>query len=243
MSDTNQSTGHDAGQICSIKFEGRVVQAAVDHPNDQLQTKHRLGLFYEIEQLIQHRNLIFHFSTVLDVGANVGNHSLFYGAYTSASLIYPFEPNPVAYRVLKKTVALNNLGGKINDAHLGLAIGASEGTVYVGGEYENNLGARFLTAGPVSQKAENVRCVTLDSLQIEGPVSLIKIDIEGMEIAALMGAQSLIRTHRPAIAVEVNEKNEVAFWKWVEEANYEVINMFHESRRVRNYIMIPRRVD
>ncbi len=239
MSEANQS--NEPGQIYTLNFEGRSVRAVVDHPNDQLQGQHRWGLFYEIEQLVAHRNLIFHFSTVLDIGANVGNHSLFYGAYTTASRIYPFEPNPVAFNVLKKNMALNNLTTKVNESYLGFAIGEEEGTVYVGGEYENNLGARFLTRAPNSPEAESVRCITLDSVAIEGPVSFMKIDIEGMEIAALNGAKTLIRTHRPSIAVEVNEINEIAFWRWVDEANYHVINMFHESARVRNYIMIPGR--
>jgi FkbM family methyltransferase len=240
MSVTDASRDGDE-QAFNVTFEGRTVRMAVENPEDQLQALHRYGRFYEIEQLIQHRSLVFHHSTILDVGANVGNHTVFYAAHTTAHRIYPFEPMPAAIRVLKKSIALNGFGDRVDTSFLGLAIAESERTAYVAGEIKNNLGGTYLSPVAYSPDAQSLPCTSLDSLTIEGPVSLIKIDVEGMELAALKGARSLIEIHRPSIAVEVNERNEAEFWQWVDSAEYHVINMFHESHRVRNYIMVARR--
>lgn len=241
MSHDIQGTETTQEQICTVKFGDRAVRMAVENPNDQIQDQHRWGLFYEIDQLVEHRKLIFHHSTILDVGANVGNHSLFYATCTTARLIYPFEPNPDAYRLIKKSIALNDAQDKFDLSYLGQAVGETRGTIYMGGEVENNLGATFFTDHPQTDGAATMQCFPLDDLDIRGDVSFIKIDVEGMEIPVLKGAASLIAKHRPSIAIEVNDRNEVPFWQWVDEANYHVIDMIYESLHVRNYIMVARR--
>lgn len=44
--------------------------------------------------------------------------------------------------------------------------------------------------------------ITLDDLTLDMPVSLLKIDIEGMELDALLGASGMLRECRPAVYVE-----------------------------------------
>jgi FkbM family methyltransferase len=226
-----------------VTFENERVQFAVGNPDDQLQSLHRSGYFYEIEQLIQQRNLIYYESTVLDLGANTGNHSIFYAKYTRAARVYAFEPDATAIRLLRKTVEANAFQGKIDLCHLGVAIGDAAGTVYLGGQPENNLGGTYFVPVRYFDDALAVTCVPLDSLALAGPISLIKIDVEGMEMAVLAGAKILIEEHRPSIAIEIHERNERRFWDWVEQNQYQVINLYRESQSLRNYVIIPRGVD
>jgi FkbM family methyltransferase len=226
--------------VFPVSFQNRKVYFAVDNPNDQLQAQHILGNFYKIEQLLTHKNLIFHGSTVLDLGANVGNHTIFYGLFTTASLIYAFEPNPPAFNLLEKSVDINSLRKKIDLSYLGFAVGAAAGTAYVAGSPENNLGGTYLSPVRYFDDAAEFRCVSLDELSFSGRISFMKIDVEGWELAVLDGAASLIKEHRPSIAVEINQRNDVQFWNWLESNNYHVINLFYESVGVRNYIIIPR---
>lgn len=45
---------------------------------------------------------------------------------------------------------------------------------------------------------------SLDSTDLEGPISLFKIDVEGMEADVLAGAASTLRRDRPRLIVEVH---------------------------------------
>lgn len=56
---------------------------------------------------------------------------------------------------------------------------------------------------------------------------------------ALAGASQLLHDHRPALAVEVDQLNETAFWKWAALHGYRPIGAFFDYIQVRNYLLIP----
>jgi FkbM family methyltransferase len=225
---------------CPVHFEGRQVAFAVANRHDIIQGRHASGAFYEIEQLIAHRNLIWYGASVLDIGANVGNHSIFYAMFSKALAVYPFEPNPNARRLLLESVRLNHLHDRVRLDYAELAVGAASGEIGIGEEIENNLGATYMTARPPDGAGRLARCVALDDLAIPFRVSFVKLDIEGWELAALEGAKGFIAAQRPAMAIEVNEHNERGFWRWVDEANYAPIGCYQDTDAVKTYVMIPR---
>ena len=49
----------------------------------------------------------FKAGVILDVGANIGNHTCFFARYFNQ--VIAFEPNPVAYRILQANIGLNRL--------------------------------------------------------------------------------------------------------------------------------------
>ncbi len=57
-----------------------------------------------------------------------------------------------------------------------------------------------------------VRCVPLDEMLADCEASLIKMDIEGSELQALVGAQSTIRRHVPALSICLYHRQE-DLWK------------------------------
>lgn len=71
----------------------------------------------------------------------------------------------------------------------------------------------FLSIGTVSshivlqEKTEKIRVVALDSCVVE-PVTFIKLDIEGAELEALKGAESIIKRDRPRLAICLYHKPE-----------------------------------
>jgi precorrin-6B methylase 2 len=78
----------------TVIFEGISATFEIDNPRDHVQESLVRGTFYELHQLLLHRHLIPMHSTVIDIGANCGNHTIFYARHTNACKIYPFEPNP-----------------------------------------------------------------------------------------------------------------------------------------------------
>jgi FkbM family methyltransferase len=211
----------------------REIVFSLDDPLDVVQRRLARGIYYEMDQLQAHKELIFTGSTVLDVGANVGNHTVYY-SMTRAGRVYPFEPNPRPRELLARTVQTNGLDN-VDLSYLALGLGASPTELFVGTSPRHNLGMTKLTTE--GQMAVEVR--PLDHLDFEGPISLLKIDTEGMEMEVLAGAQHLIDTHRPGIAVEVDRQNYDDFWVWLEHNRYQVIRLIRPNKGNENFICIP----
>ena len=99
---------------------------------------------------------------------------------------------------------------------------------------DHNLGGTTLAY----DEAGSIIVAPLDDLQFEGPLSLLKIDVEGGELDVLVGAEKLISKWRPAIAIEVQRENEATFWAWTRERGYQPISAFFDYVGVRNYVLI-----
>ena len=132
--------------------------------------------------------------TVLDIGANVGNHSVFFATVCGAKVL-AIEPNIDNYLVLQK----NSEGKSIIPVRI---------LIGNGGEYSNiqttarNMGAiKFILKddGNLGDLAYR-----LDGFGFQN-VALIKIDVEGMELDVLEGARKLIDLCHPAIMIEVSD--------------------------------------
>ena len=66
----------------------------------------------------------------------------------------------------------------------------------------------FGPASHIGNGNHEVECATLDSMLDEVPVTFIKMDIEGSELAALAGAQQLIRKYSPILAICVYHRQD-----------------------------------
>lgn len=226
--------------VAKVMFEGRELSFLIDNKADHIQAFHANGLFYEIRQLLYHRDLIPRWTTVLDVGANVGNHTLFYANYTDAKMIYCFEPNPKARSILEYNINLNSSSkNKICRDYINYGISNKPSRLQIFSGPDNNLGATRLVPGLGAADEETIECVRIDDLAIDGHVSFIKIDVEGMEMDALSGAKSTIEKFRPVIAIEISESNEPAFWEWVKISRYSVVGAFFDYLHLKNYVLIP----
>ena len=79
---------------------------------------------------------------------------------------------------------------------------------------------------------------TLDSM-VSGPVDLLKIDVEGMEMSVLAGAERLIRQSRPLIYIEIANANTPALMEWLGTAGYCVQRIFTDKGHA-NYLLAPK---
>jgi FkbM family methyltransferase len=127
-----------------------------------------------------------------DIGAHVGNHSLFLAAVCGLT-VCAFEPHPVSYRMLTENVALNP----------GIAVRTWQ--VAAGADWGR---ARFSGRMTLKLDRGNVPVAPLDVLITPRDVAVVKVDVEGMEPEALAGMRGhLARTH-PIVYAETH--NEVA---------------------------------
>lgn len=137
-------------------------------------------------------------SLCIDVGANIGNHSLFFSKYFSS--VWSFEANPLTYKLLE-----------INTMNTGNITTYLHGISDISGEKlaikcdNANIGGSCLVPA-ITHSSENQSYVTtkrLDDLILPtSMVSLIKLDVEGYESKCLRGSTNLIKANKPIILIE-----------------------------------------
>lgn len=127
-------------------------------------------------------------------------------ALTDGALLHTFEPNPVARQAAQYTIGLNGLDNVVmNDC----AVGDRPGELHLKVNKANgaSMAARAKIVETAS-KGETIstRVKTLDSIVApDRSVSLLHLDIEGHEWAALLGAQKIIASNMPHIIIEAEK--------------------------------------
>lgn len=184
----------------------------VDHPfyglvsgfaADEIIFRHiQKGLIWEPNIVDAIQALVRPGSTCLDVGANIGLHTIAMRMAEPTSSVISFEPNPYIYPVLHKnlkcdsmvTVRQIGLGKKKTDLFARSITGSN-----------NPGGARLFDYQMDSSSSEQdlkVDVLPLDLLNIDD-ISVIKIDVEGMEMDVILGAKKTIKKQRPALIIEI----------------------------------------
>jgi FkbM family methyltransferase len=136
-----------------------------------------------------------HLGLVLDIGANIGNHALFFAPH--AREVWAFEPNPRTGALLALNAAL---AANVRVFPFGLSDEAGSATLHVPAD---NIGMATLQPGAQGQA---VACTLQRLDEVPGlaqeRVVLVKIDVEGHEAAALRGGLQMLRRERPVVVFE-----------------------------------------
>lgn len=149
-------------------------------------------------------------SLVLDIGANIGAHTLHL-----ASLVGPkgrvmaFEPTDFAFRKLRRNLDLNpSLASRVEAFHCFLT--ASDGASVPSAIYsswpltiEAGLHAKHLGR---EMQTESAQARSLDSIlseRADRKVQLVKLDVDGYECDVLRGATTMLRKDRPIFVMEL----------------------------------------
>lgn len=147
--------------------------------------------------------------TVYDVGAFHGLLTLFFAA--RAKSVVCFEPNTRNYNRLMENLKLNGLS---NVQVRKTGVGSRRETLRLvgsplmpGGSSVDGKAAQELLRAGIDTVVEEIPIVPLDEEILEAGLpapDFIKIDIEGWEIEALRGARNTLRTHKPALFLEMH---------------------------------------
>lgn len=179
-----------------VTYDGREYLFAHDDPSDHIFSIMRNSKsFYELPLLDALASLLPLGSTVVDVGANIGTHSVFFAGAMGCKVV-AIEANPKAVSLLRRNAQLNGLAERIEIREC--AIGADRRKGHLVGLSEHNLGIACVRADPNG----TIEILPLDHLRIEGDIGLLKVDVEGMEYDVLLGAMQLLNRCRPMLVVE-----------------------------------------
>ncbi|EAQ02000.1 hypothetical protein OB2597_20286 [Pseudooceanicola batsensis HTCC2597] len=209
----------------------------VTNPNDLIQMTHLRGEFFEADSLSKLKKLIKAPNPrIVEVGANIGNHVVWYARHLAAERIYPVEPNPEALSILNENIDANGIRARIDTRGMGYGAGKDSGTFRTQTDNADNLGATRL----VADAEGGIETRTLDQLLGDETVDFIKIDAEGMELDVLEGAQALIARDRPVIWVEVLRENMLGFaQKWCRAAGYRIVDSTPYVHTI-DYFAVPK---
>lgn len=170
---------------------------------------------------------------VVDLGANIGYYTLLAARLVGRKgKVYAFEPEPINYRLLLKNIELN---GYDNIVAMQKAVSNVAGKIRL---FLHNKSTGSHTIYPSDEGREfiEVESVTLDGFLKEEkhPINVIKMDIEGAEMAAFSGMAKVIRDNEnlkmfvefnlPAIRRAGNSPEESAR-KLLEDYHFSILAM------------------
>jgi FkbM family methyltransferase len=183
-----------------FNFLGRRIELWTHPEPDHLATIIRsTGRFYEPDVLMKVQEIYLPGTTIVDVGANIGNHTVFFAGVLGAPVI-AIEPFELNHDLLTVNIAANGVGQLVRSHRLALGERDCLGSARLGDAA--NFGTVSVQAGSGEIVVRN-----LDGLLSEHPsrpIGLIKIDVEGSEAAVLAGAQGTIGQWRPDIVIEAD---------------------------------------
>lgn len=178
--------------------------------------------------------------TAIDIGANIGNHSLFFSSLFKN--IISFEPNQKTFNLLQFNSFLKE---NIKCLNYGISSSQKEAHFKI---HQTNIGGSSIVENSDSQTI-TIQLNSLDYfIHDDINVKLIKIDVEGHEYEAIIGSKNTIQKNKPIILFEQQENELIngssKVIELLKELGYnhfltieeKTIFNFLSSRRIRNFI-------
>jgi len=194
-----------------IIYNNDLISSIIKNTND----------FYEIEIFNKFKSFIPNKGVFLDIGANIGNHSIMFATHFDNIKIYSFEPLFDNFTILNF-----NIQKYPNIYPLKVAVGSTCGLAHISSTNTNNQGGAALSA-----IGEKIPVIDLDSFNFEN-ISFIKIDVEGHEFSVIEGSIKTIINCRPVIWIEDFTGNTINYL--VNNFGYKI----HLQEHYNNYLLI-----
>lgn len=165
------------------------------------------GQFYEQPLLNRIRSLEKR-GTYVDVGGNIGNHTVFFARFCRAEKVMTFEPSVRALSFLHEHVQLNGIADTVDIYEFGLSDTKGTSSFKFRGRREVEIETRVFD----------------DEFEGIDDVTIMKLDTEGSEPAILAGSRSMIRRCTPIIFSEANtDESFLAVARVLKPLGYEYI--------------------
>lgn len=174
----------------------------------------------------------------LDIGANIGYFSLLVANNSPSVKVISFEPVAGLFQNMNENISLNNIK---NIATVNAATGeiTEEKELFISAP--DNLGmSSFHQPENYSGKKESVKVVAIDDwFKTSGlsKIDVIKLDVEGSELAALKGMKEVLQKQKPVLIVEVNPETLSMFnlkpsdiYDYLKQLNFEGFLILENAR-------------
>jgi FkbM family methyltransferase len=187
--------------------------------------------------------------TFWDVGANIGWTSLQFAVTFPEAIIYAFEPSQKNRQRLTKHLASNNINGNV----VPYGLGSEKDTFKLYSVLVSNPGMNRILTVEENLPFEEIEVITGDYYwqTIGKPqIDLIKIDVEGFEMAVLKGMRDILVNCKPRLFIEVDNKNlnsnrtsSIELLTWLSDKGYELTLAQTGKRLFPPFVDIPSHFD
>lgn len=170
-------------------------------------------------------------ATVMDLGAHMGLFSVVMsGLVGKNGRVYSFEPTPSTRNVLKEVVRLNDCDHNVRVRSE--AVSKQKGTFYFYDTGDEVSNANSLVQTARSKDKIEVKAISLDELAAEENIKIdcLKIDVEGVELDLLEGAEKVFNEMRPIallslhpVSIKANNQSLEDIWNTVKSYRMRVI--------------------
>lgn len=177
-------------QEIAIHHQGTILPITYNSEGQIAEIQKSGNKFFEIQMLEAIAKLPYRNGICMDIGANVGNHTVFFSRFCNFDEVWAYEPFPESFALLQENAQKNT---KRTVRLFNCAVGAKREFRRITGNKEN----------PSRNKLTKAKGKTLViPITTNLKVSLIKIDVEGHEIEVLKGAFAVIDRERPELFIE-----------------------------------------
>ena len=187
--------------------------------NDRIGTSIVFNGFYEIDivnAIMSSLDFDPHKNTCLDIGANIGNHSVQFSNYFKK--VIAFEPQLRIFKILKlnaepyDSISVNNYG-----------LSSKNEEVLIHIPYGNSGGASHVITQPENKNnyySEQIHLRVYDD-EFDENISFAKIDVEGNELEVIKGMKNNIQKYKPVISFEYSYTEKDGVLDILKELGYE----------------------
>jgi FkbM family methyltransferase len=219
-------------EVSTFTKEGQTIHLVIVDRSDVIQSEQRRGFFYEEDELDSISKFFPRGGTFLDIGANTGQHSIYFAELYDASVIL-VEPVPETCKLLRENIRINELELKC-DLFLGMGFSDKTGRANIE-VHLANLGSASISE---NQQGE-IPTVMGDEVLVGRKIDMMKIDTEGFEMKVLAGLRNTIERERPLIYIEIDNANLDDFNGFVQQARYTIRYRNKRYPQNENFLIAP----
>jgi FkbM family methyltransferase len=237
------------GRVFLRTLDGILVAYDFKRRDGGLHPMYIYDFVYESRELEVIRRHLRSHSTFVDIGANIGMHSIRAneGEFWDCSVL-AIEADQATFLSLEANVVANSKVEQIELHHA--ALWSSVTTIEWHGDQLEH-GHNHASVAPLKTDGTMVS-KTLDAILANVPdtrsISVIKLDVEGAELEVLKGAERTLRFKKPALVIEIddahlakNGSNGDQIRSYLRSLGYQhevpIVNAL--SRKADNFLFLP----
>lgn len=190
----------DQDSRAEFLWGGEIIKLKFSSPRDIMRVKAIISSgFYEESMLVDASSHYKH-NNIIDVGAHIGNHSVFFGKMSAGhGMTFAFEPLLLNFRLLCENIRENKISDNV--IPIQTAVGANTGNVEMTAGTSTNLGNARIVGFSKTRDGPPVKRLD-DLIPLGAVIDIVKIDVEGYETEVVSGGLRVLTENDAVLYVE-----------------------------------------
>ncbi len=190
-------------QVVDIHSRAGDAKGIVENEIDYIQRLWmKSGVFFET-RLLEYIYWHYKGGTFVDIGSNIGNHTLFFAKFCGARHVISVEPQADVVKFQRKVLELNGVYKRVTIHECAVSDKAGRGSIR---PWDKN--PAYVWAAGQLVEGDDVRVTTIDDILLDvRNINVLKIDVEMKEMEVLAGAIDTLTHKKPAIFLEIKHKS------------------------------------